>query len=311
LNNTSSLFITDPFHNLNPEKDTTILWMQEIAAMGGEVLQCEIQDLFYSDGLVQAKIGRVINPLDQPLVIELLKTTRGLKSIDYVYMRKDPPVDNNYMNALHLLSQAETEGANIMNRPSALQKFNEKILALRFSQWMPDTQVISTEEDFKGFKKKHSSIILKPLDGMGGESIYKFEELDAQALSIFKALTNNHLTMVMVQNFVPEIYEGDYRILIIHGKPFPIALARIPQGDSFKGNLAAGGKGVARELNVQQREVADEVGAFLLKEGVSFAGIDMIGNYLTEINITSPTGARQILNQTQQNPMQEFLQALK
>jgi len=117
--------------------------------------------------------------------------------------------------------------------------------------------------------------------------------------------------MVMVQNFVPEIYEGDYRILIIHGKPFPIALARIPQGDSFKGNLAAGGKGVARELNVQQREVADEVGAFLLKEGVSFAGIDMIGNYLTEINITSPTGARQILNQTQQNPMQEFLQALK
>jgi glutathione synthase len=225
-------------------------------------------------------------------------------------MRKDPPVDKNYMNALHLLSQAKQEGAKIMNDPNALKKFNEKIFALQFSKWMPDTRVICKKEDLLNFKDTHQVIILKPLDGMGGESIYKFENLSSEDLDIFQALTNNFKTMVMVQNFLPEIYEGDYRILIIHGKPFPVALARIPQGDSFKGNLAAGGKGEARALSAIQQEVGEEIGALLVAEGITFAGIDMIGSYLTEINITSPTGAREILNQTQQNPIQTFLESI-
>jgi glutathione synthase len=175
---------------------------------------------------------------------------------------------------------------------------------------MPDTRVICKKVDLLNFKDKHQIIILKPLDGMGGESIYKFENLSSEDLDIFQALTNNFQTMVMVQNFLPEIYEGDYRILIIHGKPFPVALARIPQGDSFKGNLAAGGKGEARALSAIQQEVGEEIGALLVAEGITFAGIDMIGSYLTEINITSPTGAREILNQTQQNPIQTFLESL-
>ena len=225
-------------------------------------------------------------------------------------MRKDPPVDENYMNALHLLSQAKQEGAKVMNDPDALKKFNEKIFALQFSQWMPDTRVICKKEDLLNFKDKHQVIILKPLDGMGGESIYKFKNLSSEDLDIFQALTHNFQTMVMVQNFLPEIYEGDYRILIIHGKPFPVALARIPQGDSFKGNLAAGGKGEARALSAIQQEVGEEIGALLVAEGITFAGIDMIGSYLTEINITSPTGAREILNQTQQNPIQTFLESI-
>ena len=310
MKNSTSLFITDPLSALNAKKDTTILWMQEIATQDGQIFQCEMRDLVYSDGITQAKVSEIPDAVLAPQVAQSLDGLRPLNEFNFIYMRKDPPVDENYMNALHLLSQAKQEGAKVMNDPDALKKFNEKIFALQFSKWMPDTRVICKKEDLLNFKDKHQIIILKPLDGMGGESIYKFENLSSEDLAIFQALTNNFQTMVMVQNFLPEIYEGDYRILIIHGKPFPVALARIPQGDSFKGNLAAGGKGEARALSAIQQEVGEEIGALLVAEGITFAGIDMIGSYLTEINITSPTGAREILNQTQQNPIQTFLESL-
>ena len=310
MNDTKSLFITDALHALNPKKDTTILWMQEIAEQSGQVFQCEISDLIYFDDLTQANVSEIPNVTSQPQIANRLDELIALHEFDYVFMRKDPPVDENYMNALHLLSQAKHEGANVMNDPDALKKFNEKVFALRFSKWMPDTRVICKQEDFISFKEKHQTIILKPLDGMGGESIYKFDNLDSEHLNIFQDLTNQNQTMVMVQNFLPEIYEGDYRILIIHGKPFPIALARIPQGDSFKGNLAAGGKGEARPLNSKQKEVSEGIGELLIAEGITFAGIDMIGDYLTEINVTSPTGAREILNQTKQNPITALLKSL-
>jgi len=310
MQGTSSLFITDPLDELNPKKDTTILWMQEVFSMGGQILQCEMKDLIYKDQQTFANCSEIKDPITYPQISEAVNQAQSLKDIDYVFMRKDPPVDEDYMNALHLLSQAEAEGAKVINRPSALKNFNEKIFALQFSHWMPDTSVICKEEDFELFKQKYSTIILKPLDGMGGESIYKFDENSTEHFKIFKSLTNNYQTMVMVQNFLPEIYDGDYRILIIHGKPFPIALARIPQSGSFKGNLAAGGKGEARELSKDQLEVSIEIGKLLIEEGIMFAGIDMIGNYLTEINITSPTGAREILSQTGQNPIKTLLQSM-
>ena len=246
MQGTSSLFITDPLSELNLKKDTTILWMQEASDMGSQILQCEMKDLIYKDQQTYANCVEIPDPNDRPQISRKVDDIKQLKDIDYIFMRKDPPVDEDYMNALHLLSQAETEGANVINRPAALKKFNEKIFALQFSNWMPDTSVICNEEDFKLFKNKYSTIILKPLDGMGGESIYKFDESSTDHLEIFKSLTNHYQTMVMVQNFLPEIYAGDYRILIIHGKPFPFALDRIPQGGSFKGNLAAGGIGEAR-----------------------------------------------------------------
>ena len=310
MQGTSSLFITDPLDELNPKKDTTILWMQEVFSMGGQILQCEMKDLIYKDQQTFTNCSEIKDPITNPQISEAVNQAQSLKDIDYVFMRKDPPVDEDYMNALHLLSQAEAEGAKVINRPSALKNFNEKIFALQFSHWMPDTSVICKEEDFELFKQKYSTIILKPLDGMGGESIYKFDENSTEHFKIFKSLTNNYQTMVMVQNFLPEIYDGDYRILIIHGKPFPIALARIPQSGSFKGNLAAGGKGEARELSKDQLEVSIEIGKLLIEEGIMFAGIDMIGNYLTEINITSPTGAREILSQTGQNPIKTLLQSI-
>ena len=310
MQGTSSLFITDSLDELNPKKDTTILWMQEAFTMGSQIFQCEMSDLTYTDQQTFASFSAITDPNDHPQISEQVNVTKALKDFDYVFMRKDPPVDENFMNALHMLSQAESEGANVINRPSALQKFNEKIFALRFSKWMPDTNVICKAEDFKQFKQRYSSIILKPLNGMGGESIYKFDESSTDHLGIFKSLTNNYQTMVMVQNFLPEIYDGDYRILIIHGKPFPIALARIPQEGSFKGNLAAGGIGEARELSDDQVRVSTEIGKLLSEEGILFAGIDMIGNYLTEINITSPTGAREILSQTGKNPIKTLLQSI-
>ena len=310
MQGTSSLFITDPLDELNPKKDTTILWMQEVHSMGGQVFQCEMKDLIYMNKKTFAYLYEIPNPKDRPQLCKKINQMKLLKDIDYIFMRKDPPVNEDYMNALHILSKAESEGANIINRPSALQKFNEKIFALQFARWMPDTSVICKEEDFKIFKSKYPTIILKPLDGMGGESIYKFDESSEDHFEVFKSLTNDYRTMVMVQNFLPEIYNGDYRILIIHGKPFPVALARVPQDGNFKGNLAAGGKGEARELSNEQIKVSAEIGKILLKEGIIFAGIDMIGDYLTEINITSPTGAREIFTQTNKNPIQTLLQSL-
>jgi len=310
MNGTSSLFITDPLAELKPKKDTTVLWMQEVFALGGQVLQCEMKDLTYVDQQTFATVSEIKDPNNHPQDSSKIETPMLLKNINNIFMRKDPPVDENYINALHMLTQAESEGANVINKPAALQKFNEKIFALRFAKWMPDTRVICKEEDFIVFKNKYPIIILKPLDGMGGDSIYKFDETSEDHLEIFKSLTNNFQTMVMVQNFLPEIYNGDYRILIIHGEPFPIALARVPQDGSFKGNLAAGGKGEARELNSEQMAISKEIGKLLLAEGIIFAGIDMIGNHLTEINITSPTGAREILTQTQQNPIQALLKSL-
>ena len=150
--------------------------MQEVFNLGGQILQCEMKDLIYRDQVTFANFSEIKDPITNPQISEIVNEAQPLKDIDYVFMRKDPPVDEDYMNALHLLSQAEAEGANIVNRPSALKKFNEKIFALQFSHWMPETSVICKEEDFELFKKKYSTIILKPLDGMGGESIYKFDE---------------------------------------------------------------------------------------------------------------------------------------
>ena len=310
MEGTSSLFITDPLESLNPKKDTTVLWMQEVFSMGGRIFQCEMNDLIYKEKKTFTKFSKIVDPGLHPHSSMLVDEIKPLKNFNYIFMRKDPPVDEDFMNTLHILSQAESEGANIINQPSALMKFNEKIFALQFSSLMPDTSVICKEEDFTSFKEKHKNIILKPLNGMGGDSIYKFDESSQDHLRIFKSLTNNYKTMVMVQDFLPEIFDGDYRILIIHGKPFPIALARIPQDGSFKGNLAAGGRGEARALSKEQIKLSTEIGKSLINEGILFAGIDMIGNYLTEINITSPTGAREILTQTGQNPIKTFLQSI-
>ena len=300
------LFITDKFEKLNPKKDTSILMIEEAYKNNLTVFQCEINDLFVNSNNVLVNC-REINSLNENNDI---KIDLDLRDFKYCFMRKDPPVDEDYNNALHLLDLAKQNGAVIHNSPSAIKKFNEKVFATHFVEFIPKTLISSNITKIKAFFDINKKIIIKPLDGMGGTSIYKFEELNEENLKLLKKMTNSQQTQIICQSFIEDVYEGDFRILIINGKPFPKTLARIPKDGDFKGNLAAGGKGVARDITENQKKIADTIAPVLTKNEISFAGIDIVGEYLTEINITSPTCAREILDQTNMNPIEEYFKGL-
>ena len=303
------LFITDPMKELKPEKDTSIFMMEEAISLGYKVYQSEMKHLYLDNTFVMADARNIIE-IGSSKVEGIRKEAIKVSEFSYTFMRKDPPVDTNYLNALHLLGLAEIQGATIFNKPNAIKEFNEKVFATHFKEFTPRTLITSCIEKIIKFQANHEIIIVKPLDGMGGDSIYKMENIEEENLDILLDMTEEETTQIVVQEFLPEIYKGDFRILVIHGKPFHKTLARIPQGESFKGNLAAGGKGVAMNINDNQRAIAEKVGEFLASKGINFAGIDMIGNYLTEINITSPTCAREIFDQTGMNPIKEYFSKL-
>jgi glutathione synthase len=303
------LFITDPMRELKSEKDTSIFMMEEAISRGFKVFQAEMKHLYVDEGMVFADARNIIE-IGSSQVQGIRKEPINVVDFSYTIMRKDPPVDSDYINSLHLLGLAETQGAKIFNRPNSIKEFNEKIFALHFKEFIPRTLITSNIEKIINFQANHEIIVVKPLDGMGGESIFKMEDMEEENLDILLDMTEDETTQIVVQEFLPEIYKGDFRILIIHGKPFEKTLARIPQGESFKGNLAAGGKGVVKDINENQKKVAEKVGKFLLSKGINFAGIDMIGNYLTEINITSPTCAREIFDQSGKNPIDDYLSGL-
>ena len=303
------LFITDPMRELKPEKDTSIFMMEEAISLGYKVYQAEMKHLYVDKDNVYVDARNIIE-IGTSQVEGIRKEVIKVADFLYTFMRKDPPVDTDYINSLHLLGLAETQGARVFNKPNSIKEFNEKMFALHFKDYIPRTLVTSNLEKVINFQADHETIIVKPLDGMGGDSIYKMEDMEEENLDILLDMTEDETTQIVVQEFIPEIYQGDFRILIIHGKPFEKTLARIPQGESFKGNLAAGGKGVVMDINARQKDVADIVGKFLVSKGINFAGIDMIGDYLTEINITSPTCAREIYNQSGKNPIQEYFSKL-
>ena len=303
------LFITDPMRELKSEKDTSIFMMEEAISRGFKVFQAEMKHLYVDEGMVFADARNIIE-IGSSQVQGIRKEPINVVDFSYTIMRKDPPVDSDYINSLHLLGLAETQGAKIFNRPNSIKEFNEKIFALHFKEFIPRTLITSNIEKIINFQANHEIIVVKPLDGMGGESIFKMEDMEEENLDILLDMTEDETTQIVVQEFLPEIYKGDFRILIIHGKPFEKTLARIPQGESFKGNLAAGGKGVVKDINENQKQVAEKVGKFLLSKGINFAGIDMIGDYLTEINITSPTCAREIFDQSGKNPIDDYLSGL-
>ncbi len=303
------LFITDPMKELKPEKDTSIFMMEEAISLGYKVYQSEMKHLYLDNTFVIADARNIIE-IGSSKVEGIRKEAIKVSEFSYTFMRKDPPVDTNYLNALHLLGLAEIQGATIFNKPNAIKEFNEKVFATHFKEFTPRTLITSCIEKIIKFQANHEIIIVKPLDGMGGDSIYKMENIEEENLDILLDMTEEETTQIVVQEFLPEIYKGDFRILVIHGKPFHKTLARIPQGESFKGNLAAGGKGVAMNINDNQRAIAEKVGEFLVSKGINFAGIDMIGSYLTEINITSPTCAREIFDQTGMSPIKEYFSKL-
>ena len=302
----SFLFITDTFSSLNHKKDTSIFMMEEALNEGVDVYQCEMKNIFALDNLVNAHCFSI----NSNVSISINPNKIALNDFSSVFMRKDPPVDENYINCLHLLSTAVNNGANIHNDPSAIKEFNEKVFALHFSDFIPKTIITADINQIKEFQKKYQTIVVKPLDGMGGVSIHKFDDINEDAKDILLNMTNKQTTTIIGQEFLPEIYDGDFRILIIHGKPFPKTLARIPQDGNFKGNLAAGGKGVVADLTPAQKDIANKVAIKLLDSGINFAGIDMIGDKLTEINITSPTCAREIYIQSGENPIKEYIKGL-
>ena len=303
------LFITDIYKNLNIKKDTSVLMIEEAIKNNFIVFQCELNDLFVQDGIVYASSRNIISAgLTQ--VEGILKEDKKISDFKFSFMRKDPPVDENYLNALHLLGLAEKQGATIFNKPNSIKEFNEKIFALHFNKYVPKTLITSNIEKIKDFYELHKKIIVKPLDGMGGISIYKIDDLNEDNLNIINEMTNSEQTKIICQEFLEDIYDGDFRVLIIHGEPFEKTLARIPQKGNFKGNLAAGGKGIAMDISDFQRKLGEEIGEYLIKMGINFAGIDIIGEYLTEINITSPTCAREIYEQTGINPITRYFEGL-
>ena len=303
------LYITDTLENLDLKKDTSVLMMEESLSLGFDVYQCEIDKLCIENTMVRTS----------PKNITIAETTKiesnpsseiNLSEFKYCFMRKDPPVDEDYINTLHFLGLAEAQGTIVYNNPVAIKEFNEKIFAIHFAEYIPETLVTCKIKQIDLFLNKKQSVVVKPLDGMGGKSIYKIEKLEAEEMKILEDMTRNESTHIIVQEFIEEIYEGDIRVLIIHGKPFPKTLARIPQGNSFKGNLAAGGKGVVKDISDFQYKLGTEIGKYLMQKGINFAGIDIIGRHLTEINITSPTCARQILEQSGMNPIDDYFKGL-
>ena len=275
---------------------------------------CEPADLVWRQGArVVARGARAITLTgdEQDWFAVATQAELALADADAVLMRKDPPFDSEFFYATHLLGQAEREGARVFNKPAALRDHPEKLAILEFPQFIAPTLVTRSEAAVKAFHAEQRDIILKPLDGMGGMGIFRVGPDGLNLGSIVETLNRHGSTTVMAQRYVPEIVHGDKRVLVIGGEPVPYCLARIPQGSEIRGNLAAGGKGVAQPLSARDREIAQTLGPILAARGLLLVGLDVIGDCLTEINVTSPTCFQEISQQTGFDVAKMFVDALE
>jgi glutathione synthase len=311
------LFVADPLEVFKTYKDTTFSMMREAARRGHVLWACEPFHLHWQRGArVNARARRIALAAAEGrdghgwfAVQE--ETQRTLADFGAVLMRKDPPFDGEYFYATHLLEQAEREGARVVNKPRALRDHPEKLAILEFPQFIAPTLVTRDPQAIRAFHAEHGDIILKPLDGMGGMGIFRVGPDGLNLGSITETLNQAGQRTVMVQKYLSEIAAGDKRVLVIGGEPVPFSLARIPQGSEIRGNLAAGGKGVAQPLSARDREIAVEVGKVLAPRGLLLAGIDVIGDCMTEINVTSPTCFQEITQQTGFDVPAMFVTALE
>ena len=297
------LFVADPLETFKIYKDTTFAMMRELQRRGHTLAACQPQDIRWQRGEKVTAFVRDIVLTGDPDVWFTAKQARpderpqAVASFDAVLMRKDPPFDNEFFYSTHLLEQAEREGARVFNKPRALRDHPEKLAIMEFAQFIGPTLVTRDASDIKRFHAEHKDIILKPLDGMGGMGIFRVKADGLNLGSIIETLNLGGAQSVMVQKFLPEIAQGDKRVLVIGGKPVPFTLARIPQGSEVRGNLAAGGLGVAQPLSARDREIGEAIGPILAERGLLLAGIDVIGDCVTEINVTSPTCFQEIFDQ--------------
>ncbi len=287
--------IMDPISRINIKKDTSFAMLLEAQARGWTLYYMELADLSLINGEARAftrtlKVQR--NEHDWYSFVE--EQDLKLAELDVILMRKDPPFDQEYIYATYILEQAERQGAYVVNKPQSLRDANEKMFTAWFPQCCTDTLVARDPQKIRRFLQIHKEIILKPLDGMGGASIFYVRENDPNLSVILETMTEHKQRFIMAQKYLPEISDGDKRILMVNGKPIPYCLARIPAGGESRGNLAAGGRGEGRELSARDRWIAEQVGPVLREKGLVFVGIDVIGDYLTEINVTSPTCVQEL-----------------
>ncbi|MBU2892702.1 glutathione synthase [Colwellia sp. D2M02] len=287
--------VMDPISQVKVAKDSSMAMMLEAQSRGYQLYYIEMKDLYLDQGRCFATTHKVKVFDDSNHWYELSDPQDiPLSDLDAVLMRKDPPFDTEFIYATYMLERAEVEGTLIVNKPQSLRDCNEKLFTAWFSDLTPRTLVTRSSDKIRQFHQTEKDIIIKPLDGMGGASIFRIKEEDANVGVIIETLTNHGQQYAMVQEYMPEIVDGDKRILIVNGEPMPYCLARIPATGETRGNLAAGGRGVAQPLSESDKAIADAIAPELKKRGLYFVGLDVIGNKVTEINVTSPTCIREI-----------------
>jgi glutathione synthase len=290
--------VMDPIGSIKIKKDSTFAMLLAAQRRGWSIHYMEQQDLSMRDGVCWATTRELKLWDESAKWFEFGATDQHpLHQLDVVLMRKDPPFDMEYIYTTYLLEQAELEGCLVINRPNSLRDANEKLFTSHFPQCCPPTLVTRNGDELRAFHREYGDVILKPLGGMGGESVFRIPQNDPNLAVIIETLTLHGSRYAMAQQFIPEISEGDKRILMIDGEPIPYALARIPAEGETRGNLAAGGRGEGMPLTDRDRWIAEQVGATLKSRGILFAGLDVIGDYLTEINVTSPTCIRELDSQ--------------
>lgn len=287
--------VMDPIGAINIAKDSTFAMLLEAQRRGHSLLYVQPGSLGMVHGEAHARLAPLRVRDDRSGWFELGSPShRALRPGDLVLMRKDPPVDADFIHDTQILSMAQRQGARVVNDPRGLRDMNEKLAALEFPQCCPPTVVSREAVALKAFVAEHGDAVLKPLDGMGGRSIFRARAGDANLNVILETLTQGGRHLAMAQRYLPEIVDGDKRILLVDGEPVDYCLARIPQGDEFRGNLAAGGRGEGRALGERDRWIAAQVGPELKRRGMRFVGLDVIGDWLTEVNVTSPTCIREL-----------------
>lgn len=305
------LFIADPLESFKTYKDSTYAMMVEAGRRGHELYAMQVGELAWRDGRVQGRCRPLYLTGDEPWFACGHEAWLELGYFGAVLMRKDPPFDAAYLTATWLLDMAERDGARIFNRPQALRDFNEKLAIARFAQFIAPSLVSSDMAAIRAFLAEHGDIVVKPLDAMGGAGVFRLRPGDANLGAILETATHYGRVAIMAQRYLPEIVDGDKRILVIDGEAVPYALARIPAEGETRGNLAAGGTGVARPLSARDAEIAAALGPTLKAAGILLAGLDVIGDCLTEVNVTSPTCFREISQQTGCNVAALFMDALE
>lgn len=304
--------LMDPIESISFKKDSTLEMMWQAQLKGWELEYFQQGDCFVQNGVAKARSQRINVDMNPSNWFELLESREiNLGDLDAILMRKDPPFDMEFVYTTYLLELAELAGCMIVNKPNALRDCNEKMYTQWFPEVIPSSLITRNSQQIRHFLAEQHDIIIKPLDGMGGASIFRLKKDDPNIGVVLETMTAHETVFTLCQTFIPEISEGDKRILVINGEPVEFCLARIPSQGETRGNLAAGGTGVSKPLSKRDREICAIVGPELKKRGILFAGLDVIGDYLTEINVTSPTCIRELNEQNDLNIAATLIEAIE